>query len=67
MPEIERAEKRQGLHLACFTSAVVESKRNSPAPTLKMAFKCESRASPARIGVAGYSQISMLQDVVFGA
>jgi DDE family transposase len=45
MPEIESAEKRQGLHLACFTRTVVESKRNSPAPTVKTAFRCESRAS----------------------
>jgi len=45
MPEIESAEKRQGLHLACFTRTVVESKRNSPAPTVKTAFKCESRAN----------------------
>lgn len=45
MPEIESAEKRQGLHLACFTRTVVESKRNSPAPTVKTAFKCESRVS----------------------
>jgi hypothetical protein len=45
MPEIESAEKRQGLHLACFTRTVVESKRNSLAPTVKTAFKCESRVS----------------------
>jgi len=44
MPEIESAEKRLGLHLACFTRTVVESKRNSPAPTVKTASKCESRA-----------------------
>src|SRR5690242_4646380 len=44
MPEIERAEKRQGLHLAWFCNTLVESKRNSLAPSPKVRFKCESRA-----------------------
>jgi len=55
MPEIESAEKRLGLHLACFTRTVVESKRNSPAPTVKTASKCESRASLNVRAVSGFT------------
>ena len=45
MPEIEASEKRQGLHLAGFRSAAVESKENFLAGTPKMPAKCESQAS----------------------
>src|SRR4051794_4788485 len=45
MAEIEGSEKRQGLHLASFSSTAVETKRNSPAPNPKMHSKCESRAN----------------------
>jgi hypothetical protein len=42
MPEIEASE-RQGLHLAGFRSAAVESKENFLAGTPKMPAKCESQ------------------------
>jgi len=45
MPEIEASEKRQGLHLAGFRSAAVESKENFLAGTPKMPAKCESQVS----------------------
>ena len=55
MPEIRGSEKRQGLHLACFRNAAVESKENSLARTPKMAVNCESQAnrdSKATLGEA---------------
>src|SRR6516165_11058511 len=54
MPEMEGSEKRQGLHLACFRSTAVESKRNSPARSPKMPAKCESQAKA--FGPAGCTQ-----------
>jgi len=48
MPEIEASEKRQGLHLAGFRSAAVESKENFLAGTPKMPAKCESQVSDLR-------------------
>ena len=43
MAEIARSKKRQGLHLACFRRAAIESKLNSPAQLPKMPLKCESQ------------------------
>src|ERR1041384_7094598 len=45
MAEIDASEKRQGLHLACFSHSDVESKRNSLARPPKMRLKCESQVS----------------------
>jgi len=53
MPEIEASEKRQGLHLAGFRSAAVESKENFLAGTPKMPAKCESQASHRMTGAIG--------------
>jgi len=50
MPEIEASEKRQGLHLAGFRSAAVESKENFLAGTPKMPAKCESQVNEGELG-----------------
>ena len=57
MPEIHRLEKRLGLHLACFSSAAVDSKRNSPASTPKSATKCESRVSAGGVADEWVTQL----------
>jgi hypothetical protein len=48
MPEIDVSEKRQGLHLACFHHADVESKRDLLARSPKMPVNCESQANRAQ-------------------
>jgi len=68
MPEIEASEKRQGLHLADFRSAAVESKENFLAGTPKMPAKCESQVSVRRIaeeswGKSGRKRALHLEDV----
>src|ERR1051325_1327451 len=49
MAEIDASEKRQGLHLACFSHSDVESKRNSLARPPKMRLKCESQARESHL------------------
>jgi hypothetical protein len=44
MAEIAGSEKWQGLHLACFRSTAIESKKNSLARPPKTPVKCESQA-----------------------
>jgi IS5 family transposase len=64
MPEIEASEKRQGLHLAGFRSAAVESKENFLAGTPKMPAKCESQARQVTLGAdKGYDTKDFVKEM----
>lgn len=61
MPEIEASEKRQGLHLAGFRSAAVESKEDFLAGKPKMPAKCESQARAVRRSPRRKARVSLFR------